>query len=225
MTALVIIVAVLVLIALLRFGLIAEYNDEGFKLWAKIGFVKFELIKDSEEKRKKKKDKKKVSSVNIKPGSLSDFMIILKSIKNMLGRVKRRLLIRYLTLYYVSAGDDPANTALMFGASHAAFNTIMPVLERIFRIKRRDLRASYDFESKEQKIYVKAAVSLAVWEAFYIISALFPVIKTIFKSKPSQEKDKNRKDGHGDGKTPDKRFDGNRNDENEGTDRCEYDRR
>jgi len=228
MSALIIVISILVLLAFLRFGLIAEYSDEGFKLRLKAGFIKFELLKDSEEKPVKKKEKKK-SSVNFKPGSLSDFMTVFKSVKDMLGRLKRRLLIRYLILYYVSAGDDPANTAIKFGASHAVFNTIVPALERNFRIKRCDLRAAADFIGKEQKIYAKAAVSLAVWEAFYIVFALFPIIKTIFKKRPVKNSNKsdlkNRKDGSDDGKSPDKRLDGNSNEKNEGTDRCQYDSR
>jgi len=207
MLALGIVIFILVLLAFLRFGVIAEYNDEGFRLWAKAGFIKFELLKDTEKKPKKKKEKKEKSTVNFKPGSLSDLMVILRSVKTMLSRFRRRLLIRYLILYYTSAGDDPAKTAMIFGASYAVFNTIIPMLEKNFRIKKRDLRAFADFESREQKIYAKAAVSLAVWEVFYIVFALFPIIKTIFRNRPKTKtglpETNNRKDENNNGKSPD----------------------
>jgi len=211
MLALAIIFTVLIILAFLRFGIIAEYSDEGFKLWAKAGFLKFELLKDDKkEKVKKPKKEKAKKSTSVKPGSLNDFMVILKSVKNALSRLKHRLLIRDLTLYYLSAGDDPANVALSFGAANAVFGAILPVLERNFRIKRRDLQASADFEAKKQRIYAKIAISIAVWEVFYVVFALFPIIAAIFKKKPVSKKKNtvqdinNRKDGQDDGKSPDK---------------------
>ena len=210
MLALAIIFTVLILIAFLRFGVIAEYSEEGIKLWAKAGFLKFELLKDNKKKKDKKKKKEKPKKpVNMKPGSFDDFMVILRSVKNALGRLKRRLLIKNLTLYYLSAGDDPADTAIRFGAVNAVFGAIIPVFERAFRIKHKDLRASADFDAKEQRIYAKIVISIAVWEVFYIVFALFPIIITLFKKKPDQKivkssKDiKDRKDGQDDGKSTD----------------------
>jgi len=210
-----IVISVLVLLALLRFGVIVEYSEAGFDLWAKIGFVKLKLMgegvekKPKKKKEKKPKEKKETNLKDMMPGSLSEFMTILRSVGNMLNRLKRRLLIRKLVLHFTSAGDNPANTAIMFGAANAGFNTIIPALERNFRIKHRDLRSGFDFEAKEQKIYANIAISIAVWEVFYIIFALFPILRVLFKSRKRAKKvpdDKNidldRKDGQDDGQTP-----------------------
>ena len=125
----------------------------------------------------------------------------------MLKRLKRRLLIKQLTLHYTSGNDDPSKTALIFGASSAAFGVITPLIERNFRVKRRDLRASTDFVTKEQCIYAKIIISIAVWEVFYVLFALLPILGALLKSKPKDEKNAlhkiDRKDGKENGKSPD----------------------
>jgi len=224
MLALAITISLLILLALLRFGVIVEYSEEGFLLWAKAGFLKFQLM-GKDKKKKPEKEKKKKKAISIKPGNLSMFMDMLKAVINALSRLKRRLLIKRLILYYTSAGDDPSKTAVLFGAANAAFGTIIPILERNFRIKHRDLRASVDFNAKEQTIYAKASISIAVWEVFYILFALFPIITVLLKNRPKAKSDitnskdiKDRKVGSDNGKSPDKRLDGNNNAESKGTD-------
>jgi len=225
MLALAITISALVLIALLRFGVIVDYSEAGFQLWASAGFLKFRLL-DDHKKIKPKKLKKPVKKVRkhleMKPGSLSDFTVILKAVLNVFRRLKRRLLIKQLSLYYTSAGEDPAATALRFGAANAVFAAIVPGIKETFRVRRIDLRTWFDFNDNKQGIYAKIAVSLAVWEAVYISFALLPAITAVFKVKPGIEDktpDKNdRKDGQENGNSPDQRTDGNNDAKNEGND-------
>jgi len=189
MLALTITLSVIILISLLRFGVIVEYSKEGFRLWAKAGFIKFELLKDGIKKSEKKVEKK-LKSADVLPGSLSEFMVMLKSVKNMLGRLRRRLLIKELTLYYTAAGENPATTAIQYGVSNAVFDTIIPVINRSFRVRRLDLRSWFDFTSTEPGIYFKARLSIATWEIFYVLFALFPILKGIFKKLPDKKQSK-----------------------------------
>ena len=227
MLALAIIVSVLFLIAVLRFGVVLEYSKAGLLLWATAGFLKFSILGEDKEKKpkKKKKKEKEKKTIDFKPGSLNDFINILNSVKNALSRLKRRLLITKLILYYTSAGDNPANTAIQYGAANAVFSAIIPVLERNFRIRRRDLKAAADFNAKEQGIYAKISISIAVWEVFYILFALFPIITALFKSKPrtknvklDRNDRKDRKVGSENGKSPDQRHDGENDAESKGDD-------
>jgi len=168
---------------------VVEYSDAGLTARAKAGFISFKVYPakekpgDAEKKAKKKaakkalKDKKGKLKEEKKPGGLSGFMDILRAVKNTLSRLKRKLLIKQLILHYTSAGDDPAKTALKFGAANAVFGMIIPLLESNFRIKRRDLGASADFNSAEQSIYAKINITVAVWEIIYISLALLPLVK------------------------------------------------
>jgi len=223
MLALAITISVILLIALLRFGVIVEYGEAGFQLWAKAGIIKFQLMDEDKEKKPKKKKEKKGSAIDlIKPGNLSAFIDMLRAVKNTLSRLKRKLLIKQLTLYYTSAGDDPANTAIRFGATNVIFVAIVPLLERNFRIKRRDFRVSADFNTNEQSIYAKITITIAVWEVFYVLFALLPILTAAFKSKSrtrSVTDRKDRKDEQKYGKSPDKRVDGVNDAENARDDR------
>jgi len=158
-------------------------------------------------------------------------MDMLKAVKNTLSRLKHRLLIKKLVLHYKSAGSNPYNTAIQFGAADAVFSTITPALERNFRIKHRDLRASFDFTTDIQAIYAEISISIAVWEVFYVLFALFPIITALFKSRSRPKNDKSsnndknelndlndRKVGSKNGKSPDKRLDGDNDAESKGDD-------
>jgi len=241
MLALAIVLAIIVLIALLRFGAIIEYSEAGFDVWIKAGFLRIKTVGEDVKNRKKirelrKKARKKLKK-NIKrdntylkamiPGSMDEFWTTLRAVSNVLNRFKRRLLIKELTLYYLSAGEDPANTALQFGAANAVFEAIMPDIKRNFRVRHLDLRAGFDFTSEQQKIYAKANLSIAVWEVFYAIFALFPIIVNIFKKAPKRSSRSasapktgkiDRKDGENNGEETNQRIDGNNDAKNEGND-------
>jgi len=191
MIALCIIAAIIILIALLRFGAVAVYNADGIIVTVKAGPFSFraypsaEKPEDAEKKalkkaRKEKKAKKKPDEK--KPGGLKTFRDMMPAIKKSLGRLKRRLLVKKLTIYYVAAGEDAAMTALSYGAANAVFSAVAAMLEAHFRIKKRDFQAFADFQAKEQRIYVEASLSLAVWEAVYITFAFVPVLLKMKKN-------------------------------------------
>lgn|GEM_PF-1805266 len=188
------ILVVFLLVAFLRFGAIIEYSDAGIKLWAKVVFLKFQILgkenvrrKKKKKPKRKKKKKKNIDFSVLKPGSLREVLETLKTVRTVLDRLRRKLLIKQLTLYYIAAGDDAANTAKQFGAVCSAFETITPIIKRNFKIKRLDLRASADFTSSNQKIYAKLNITIAVWEVIYIALALIPFLFSAFKKNPKTE--------------------------------------
>ena len=213
MTTLAITLAVIIGLGLLRFGVSAEYGADGVSVSAHVGFLSVHVfprkakleIEEKKKKAKKKpkkekgKKKKKDKKEAKKPGGLQGLLDILKAVKKALNRLRRRLLIKELTIHFISAGDDPSKTAMMFGAANAAAELVVPALEKAFRIKRRDFRAAADFCAKEPCIYVKASISIAVWEVVYIACALLPLILANMK----KNKKSNRKDVLKDGETPD----------------------
>jgi len=206
-----VILAIILMIAMLRFRLILEYSDTGLEATAKAGPF---TIRGMQNRRERLKTKRK----ELKAGGAAGFFDILKTAKTALSRLRRRLLIKRLTLYYTAGGDDPVKTAMHYGAAHAVFGMIIPVLEESFRIKRRDLDAFADFEAAGPKIYANAVFSIAIWEAVYIFFALFPVFL------PSK-KNLTGKDVKNNGKSPDKRVNGDNDAEGEGDDRRQYNRR
>jgi len=219
MLAFIIVIIVLILLALLRFGIVVEYGSSGFIIWLRIGFYDLLLTGDDkkpkkEKKKKKPRKKKQKSDRNIKsmlPGSLSEFMDLLRHVSNMLSRFKRRLLIKKLIIYYLAAGDDPASTAIKYGAANTVFNIIMQIIDIHFRVKRIDLNAKVDFTTVAQRVYVNAVISIAVWEVFYAVFALFPILTSALKRRPGKQQinkndtseSLNGKEVKKDGKSPD----------------------
>lgn len=167
MIALGIVVAVLLLICFTRVGIIAVYSEDGLTADATIGFFRLRLMPQQKKKDRKKPPKKKAEST-AKAGKLVGLKDSLPSINQALSRLKRKLLIVELTIHYMAAGEDPAAAALYFGGVSAGYGLILPLLENNFRIKKRDLRTAVNFDVSEPYIYVRAKISLAVWEAVYI---------------------------------------------------------
>jgi len=215
MTAWAIVIAVLIIIALLRFGVRVEYSAEGvlIKLIAGPFSIKVyptEQDEEKEERKRKKKAekkalkqaKKKDKPVKKKPGmGVRDFLDMIPYLGNMLSRIKRRLLISELTIHFTAAGEDAAKIAMTYGMANAVIGELTPILENNFRIRRRDIQFNTDFISQEQTLYVNAAISLAVWEALYIVFALFPVLKIVFRRKKDGTDGKEENEN---GKAPDK---------------------
>ena len=218
MLVLAIILAVLILIALLRFGVTVKYGEDGLTVTARAGILSLRVYPKKEkrtptkrkaerlaQKAKKKKEKKaekkaekkkkKKEQEKTSPGKLEMLKTLLPAIKNVLGRIRRRLLIKKLIFWYTAAGKDPMTTALTFGAANAAFEIISPILEKNFRVKHRDLRATADFNATEQKIYLNASISLSLWEAIYIVLALLPLLA--LRGKKTTEERGKRKEERG----------------------------
>lgn len=210
MIAWAIVLGILLLIAMLRFGVDAVYGADGLTATAVIGPFRVRLYPKKAETdedrvkselrkaRKKAKDEKKAAKkaakkagkkagkkeINegekkkslMKPGMLSNLLDMLPAVGKLLDRFRRRLLIKRLIIDFTAGGSDPSNTALMYGASFTGFWGLTPWLERHFRIRKRELHSNVDFEAVKPVIYVNAAVSIAVWEVFYIIFAMVPAI-------------------------------------------------
>ena len=187
MIATAIVLAVLLLICFLRLGAIAIYGEDGFILNAFVGPVTIKILPSSDKTKKKtpKVKEEKVEEGVVKAGKLETLRNQLPSLKKALHRLKRKLLIKELTIYYMAAGTDPAAAALSFGAASASYGMILPLLENNFNIKKRDLRATVNFEVTEPYIYVKARLSLAVWEVFYVA---FGLLVNIIKSETMRAK-------------------------------------
>ena len=177
------ILAFILLISLLRVGVSAEYSADGVIAKVHIGPVSITLYPQEKKKEKKKKPKEKKKEP--KPGLFEDLKSQLPAIKKALSRLKRKLLIKELTIYYLAAGPDPAAAALTFGGVYAGYGIITAILENNFRIKKRDLRANVDFEAQEPYIYIKARLSLAIWEAVY---AAFNLVMSMATGKKIHKK-------------------------------------
>lgn len=194
MTALYIAAGVLALIGLLlllRLRLIAEYDARGFVAFVRIGPWRGQIAGEKKKAKKKGKEKEeKKKEDGRKKGTFEDFKATLPEITDVVRRLFRHLVIEDLVLHYVAAGgENPAAAALQFGGAYAGIGVLLPILESVFTIKRRDLQAEVDFNATESTLYAKAHLSLALWKV------LAGFVRLTVKSMKRRKTEPQRKGG------------------------------
>ena len=95
-----------------------------------------------------------------KGGSLLDFLPLVKVALNFLGDFRRKLRLNHLELKIIMAGGDPANLAINYGRAWAAVGNLMPQLERLFVIKKRDVEVECDFTASETLIFARLDLTI-----------------------------------------------------------------
>ena len=142
-----VLLALLVLLALVRLRLRLEYGESGAALTMGLGPLPLLRLpaprreKGSPGQKKTKRKKKETpEGKKTKGGSVPGFQDLLSIIGDVLGKLKRRLSIDELTLRFQSAAPDPADAALLFGASSAGAAGLVQVLEALFRVRKTDVR-------------------------------------------------------------------------------------
>lgn len=218
MKALIIIGCILLalfLIGLIRAGVEAEYSQDGFSLRLHGGPFRFVIFprkkadtqKAPREKKKKQKKKSEPEGEQDKPpkkigGTIDLVLQALPVLKDFLSRFFHKLLIKDLTVYFGSGGEDPYKAAMNFGYVSAAAGMILPVLENNFRVKKRDIRTNISFDADKPYIYLHVWLSIALWEVLY---AAWVFVKFGFRYFVCNQ---NRKAVNENGKTSDRGSDG-----------------
>ncbi len=192
MIALYVILSVFLLIAiimLLRAGVQIEYGENGILADFSIGPLKFRVFPAAgKEKIKRKRRPRETAPPKKEPerekgGKFSEFRKYLSYISAAGDRLKRKLRVDDLTLYFAAGGSDPAAVAIAYGGVTAAMGMLIPVLEQNFDIRKRDFETSFSYELKEPYIFVRAKISAAVWELIYIG---LPILSLYIKSKDTK---------------------------------------
>lgn len=80
-------------------------------------------------------------------GPITDFLPLVKILLEMLGAFRRKLRMNLLQLKIVMAADDPCDLAVNYGRAWAAVGNLLPQLEKIFVIKKRNIEVECDFEA------------------------------------------------------------------------------
>ena len=92
----------------------------------------------------------KKTLLTLPAGSASETWELLRFLSDVLGALRRKIRLDELTLHVrFGAGDDAAKTAIRYGRAWAIIGVVMPHLERIFVIKKRDIGAELDYNEKE----------------------------------------------------------------------------
>lgn len=165
------ILGVLLLLLCLPAGVHLRYSAAGMALKLVYGPIRLRLLpaKGKKKKKKEKKPKEKPAPNEPEPvknateapkkgGNLKDLMEYVPIGLDLLNAIRRRLLMRKLVLLVNLAGNDPCDLALLYGKANAGVAGALPLLERCFRIRHRDVQVFCDFTADSTEVYAELEI-------------------------------------------------------------------
>ena len=170
--------AVITLLAIAPLGVWARYDLDGLLLKLIAGPVKLTLI-PGKKKEKPQEEEKKPAKTQVtksaapkekKGGSITDFLPLVQLALDLLGDVRRKLRVRRLELLLVMAGDDPCDLAVNYGRAWAAVGNLMPQLERLFVIKKKDVQVACDFTADKTTVFARVDITITLGRLLALVT-------------------------------------------------------
>ena len=174
---LLVILAALVLIGCIPVGVDARYNADGVFLAAKLGPFRLQLLpqkpKKKPKKRKQQQKQPEKAPASSEPqekksnpllsGGVDGMLQLLDLAFDTLGDLRRKLRVNELTLHVLIGGaEDPAKAAMGYGRAWAAIGAITPSLERLFVIKKRDIRPTLDYTISNAQVDAHLVTTITI---------------------------------------------------------------
>lgn len=175
---------ILLLLAVLPLGGRVYYDSDGIKAWVLAGPIRIAVF--PRKKKEKKKDKKpdkpvaqekeenlpkqpdpppsesKKEQKKEKGGSLLDFLPLVRVALDMLNSFRSKIRIDNLYVRLILASGDPADLGETYAKTWTALANLMPRLERVLRIKKRDIQLGCDFEASETLIILRLDLTITL---------------------------------------------------------------
>lgn len=179
---------ILTLLAMLPLGISVDYSKAGLGVKLHIGPIGFFLYPKKKGKKQEQPERKaepsqlKASHARGEEkqkagGSLKDFLPLVKTALELLKDLRRKIRVKELYLRLILASSDPADLAMNYGRTWTALGNLMPQLEQLFVIRKRDVEVECDFTASETTCVARVDVTitfgrLLVLAAVYGIRAL-----------------------------------------------------
>ncbi len=162
---------VLVALALLPIGIYAQYNQTGALLQLIFGPLRKTVYPASKKKKSGSKQPaksaaSKKSTSTQKSGGVSwqDFMPLLLRVVEFLKVFRKRICVNQLTLKLILADDDPCDLAVNYGRANGIVESLVPYLESVFRIKRREIAAECDFTADKTIVIAQLNATMPLYK-------------------------------------------------------------
>ena len=182
-------IGILLLIAILPIGVSFVYCADGAHCSILFGLIKIRLFPRKNKDNHKNTDKKKTDGKKHpkkesqkQKGNWKDFIPLVRIGVDFLGSFRRKIRVKRLELSVVLAGDDPCDLALNYGRSWAGVGILMPLLERVFVIKKRDIDIQCDFLADDTKVSACLEVTITLGRAIGLVAKYgFRALREYFK--------------------------------------------
>ncbi len=175
-----VVLLVLLLIGQIRVGCRAEFNSEGFFLWARLGKIRIKILpmKPKEEKpqkppkppkpKKEKKEKLPATLPEKVGGALEYARALLPVALEAAEGLWRGFAIDTLELELTAGSSDPADAAMLCGSANAALGALWIPLTRAFHVKDGTARVKLDFDAPGMTVYALASFSLKLGRVVWV---------------------------------------------------------
>lgn len=187
---------ILLLIGITPVGARFRYDSDGVFLAVICGVFKIKILPAKKKSNKQKKEKKapekekkapaptgpktqpdpapkpKQAAQEKKGGSWTDFLPLVKVALDFLGGFARKIRIDHLELKMILAGGDPCNLGINYGRAWAAVGNLLPRLERVFVIRKRDIEVECDFCGTSTTVIAGADITITIGRALFLVCVL-----------------------------------------------------
>lgn len=175
-----VVILVLLLIGQIRVGCRAEFNSEGFFLWARLGKIRIKILpmRPKEEKpqkppkppkpKKEKKEKPPATLPEKVGGALEYARALLPVALEAAEGLWRGFAIDTLELELTAGSSDPADAAMLYGSANAALGALWIPLTRAFHVKDGTARVKLDFDAPGMTVYALASFSLKLGRMVWV---------------------------------------------------------
>ncbi len=136
----------------------------------------------SKKAKKKREDLKETKENKFQFPNSEQIVYSIEVLPGILIRAARRatkkLRISPLKIHVLVAGDDPADTAVIYGYLHAALGAILPPLHQAVRISDQDIQLFPDFTQERMDIILDIGVGMRIIDLIIIaVSSVSGVLK------------------------------------------------
>ena len=121
-------------------------------------------------------------------GPITDFLPLVKVLLKFLDGFRRKLRVNVLELKVIMAAGDPCDLAVNYGRAWAAVGNLMPRLERVLVIQKRDIEIECDFTVDKTLVLARLDLSITLGRILGLVLAMIAraiveLIKIVMKRK------------------------------------------
>ena len=206
---------ILILLGILPLGVSVIYDEDGAVVRVIAGLLKikvYPLPKKEKKEKKPKKEKKQTKKQTGKKaektgdqtasegkqkesgktkksgGPVTDFLPLVKVVLRFLDGFRRKLRLDVLEVKVIMAADDPCDLAVNYGRAWAAVGNLMPQVERIFVIRKRNIEVECDFTADRTRVLARLDLTITLGRILGLVFVLIgraavELIKIMMKRK------------------------------------------
>ena len=164
---------ILALLLFLPTRRLLRYDSGGLWIQLRYGPVRWRLVPQKPKKKAKRNGPEPASRPQKEPekksADLATLQAYLPLLRELTQAVRHRLVLRRVDLLVRLAADDPCDLAAQYGQAQAVLGGITPLLERAFRIRKRNIGAVCDFTAEQSAVYCYLDIAVTLVRMLSVI--------------------------------------------------------